>query len=101
MAPPVPLAVGVAEFQRVMSKGGHPVLAVVDFPALPGTVLRPLVDPIPLSPLALVWRKGLNHPGTDALRSATDQLALAEGWMVPPTGSWLPEVDRSLMRNRS
>ncbi|MFF1266785.1 LysR family transcriptional regulator [Streptomyces anulatus] len=101
MAPPVPLAVGVAEFQRVMSKGGHPVLAVVDFPALPGTVLRPLVDPIPLSPLALVWRKGLNHPGVDALLSATDQLALAEGWMVPPTGSWLPEGDRSLMRNRS
>ncbi|MFH9133294.1 LysR family transcriptional regulator [Streptomyces sp. NPDC017524] len=101
MAPPVPLAVGVAEFQRVMSKGGHPVLAVVDFPALPGTVLRPLVDPVPLSPLALVWRKGLNHPGVDALRSAADQLALAEGWMIRPPGSWLPEGDRSLMRNHS
>ncbi|WP_103531017.1 LysR family transcriptional regulator [Streptomyces sp. SM11] len=101
MARPVPLAVGVAEFQRVMSKEGHPVLAVVDFPPLPGTVLRPLVDPIPLSPLALVWRKGLNHPGVDALRNATDQLALADEWLAPPPGCWLPEGDRALMRNCS
>ncbi|NEC21554.1 LysR substrate-binding domain-containing protein, partial [Streptomyces parvus] len=101
MAPPVPLAVGVAEFQRVMEKGGHPVLAVVDFPPMPGTVLRPLVDPVPLSPVSLVWRKGLRHPGVDALRNATDQLALAEGWLVRPSGAWLPESDLSLMRNRS
>ncbi|MET7415774.1 MULTISPECIES: LysR family transcriptional regulator [Streptomyces] len=101
MAPPVPLAVGVAEFQRVMAKGGHPVLAVVDFPPMPGTVLRPLVDPIPLSPVSLVWRKGLRHPAVDALRDATDQLALAEGWMVRPSGSWLPASDLSLMRKRS
>ncbi|PCG81387.1 LysR family transcriptional regulator [Streptomyces sp. WZ.A104] len=101
LAPPIPLAVGVAEFQRVMSKAGHPVLAVVDFPTLPGTVLRPLVDPVPLSPVALVWRKGLQHPGVDALRNATDQLAQAQGWMVPPPGSWLPEEDLSLMRNCS
>ncbi|WP_307667974.1 LysR family transcriptional regulator [Streptomyces sp. V2I9] len=101
MAPPVPLAVGVAEFQRVISKAGHPVLAVTGFPPLPGTVLRPLVDPIPLSPLSLVWRKGLRHPGVAALRTAADQLALGEGWLIRPPGSWLPESDVSLMRNRS
>lgn len=101
LAPPIPLAVGVAEFQRVMSKAGHPVLVVVDFPPLPGTVLRPLVDPIPLSPVALVWRKGLSHPGVDALRTATAQVGAAEGWMEHPSGAWLPEGDLSLMRNRS
>ncbi|MFI1187764.1 LysR family transcriptional regulator [Streptomyces californicus] len=101
MAPPVPLAVGVAEFQRVMAKGGHPVLAVVGFPAMPGTVLRPLVDPVPLSPLSLVWRKGLRHPGVDALREAADRLADAEGWLERPPGAWLPERDLSLMRDRS
>ncbi|MFJ4961472.1 HTH-type transcriptional regulator BenM [Streptomyces sp. ADI96-02] len=100
MAPPTPLAVGVAEFQRVMSKAGHPVLAVVDFPPLPGTVVRPLVDPVPLSPLALVWRKGLDHPGIDALRTAAAQLGAARGWMAPPPGSWLPEGDLALMRDR-
>lgn len=101
MAPPVPLAVGVAEFQRVIAKAGHPVLAVVDFPPLPGAVLRPLVDPIPLSPLTLVWRKGLNHPGVDALRTASAQLGTAKGWLALPPGAWLPEGDLSLMRNRS
>ncbi|MDT0492133.1 LysR family transcriptional regulator [Streptomyces sp. NPDC012600] len=101
LAPPVPLAVGVAEFQRVMAKGGHPVLAVVDFPPMPGTVLRPLIGPVPLSPLALVWRKGLDHPGVDALRRATDQLVKENQWLAPPPGAWLPEGDLSLMRNRS
>ncbi|MFC9246952.1 LysR family transcriptional regulator [Streptomyces sp. NPDC057136] len=101
LAPPVPLAVGVAEFQRVMEKSGNPVLAVVDFPPLPGTVVRPLVRPVPLSPLVMVWRNGLNHPGLSALRAAAAQLAAEEGWMVRPSGSWLPEVDASLMRHRS
>ncbi|CAM5597476.1 hypothetical protein SCALM49S_04643 [Streptomyces californicus] len=55
------------------------MLAVVDFPAMPGTVLRPLVDPVPLSPLSLVWRKGLRHPGVDALREAADALARPRG----------------------
>ncbi|MEU3268509.1 LysR family transcriptional regulator [Streptomyces bacillaris] len=101
MAPPVPLAVGVAEFQRVMAKGGHPVLAVTEFPPLPGTVLRPLVDPVPLSPLTMVWRKGLRHPGLDALRTAADRLGKGEGWLERPSGSWLPEGDLFLMRGLS
>ncbi|MGW1812615.1 LysR family transcriptional regulator [Streptomyces sp. NPDC002125] len=100
LAPPAPLAVGVAEFQRVMAKTGHPVLAVAGFPPLPGTVLRPLVRPVPLSPLLMVWRKGLDHPGLTALRAASAELAGAEGWMVRPTDSWLPETDSSLMRHR-
>ena len=101
LAAPVPLAVGVAEFQRVMAKSGNPVLAVVDFPPIPGTVVRPLVRPVPLSPLVMVWRDGLIHPGLSALRTAVAQLAEEEGWMVRPTGSWLPEIDASLMRHRS
>lgn len=101
LAPPAPLAVGVAEFQRLMSKSGHPVLAVVDFPPVPGTVVRPLVRPVPLSPLMMVWRTGLRHPGLAALRAGAAQLAAAEGWMARPDGSWLPETDVSLMRHCS
>jgi len=97
LAPPAPLAVGVAEFQRVMAKTGNPVLAVVDFPPLPGTVLRPLVRPVPLSPLLMVWRKGAGHPGLTALRTAVDELAGTEKWMVRPPMSWLPDADASLM----
>ncbi|MER5552764.1 LysR family transcriptional regulator [Streptomyces sp. NPDC002793] len=101
LAPPAPLAVGVAEFQRVMAKTGNPVLAVAGFPPLPGTVLRPLVRPVPLSPLLMVWRKGLDHPGLTALRAAVEELAGTEGWMVRPSNSWLPEDDLSLMDRRS
>ncbi|MFF9144011.1 LysR family transcriptional regulator [Streptomyces sp. NPDC055051] len=91
LSPPAPLAVGAEEFRRIMAKHRHPVLAVVGFPPMPGCVLRPLVDPVPLSPVSLVWRKGLRHPGLDALRTAAAELGRREGWRDRPAGSWLPE----------
>jgi hypothetical protein len=54
LAPPAPPATDPEEFQRVMAETRNPVLAVVDFPAMPHTVLRPLIDPVPLSPVSLV-----------------------------------------------
>lgn len=90
MAPPAPVAVGKEEFSRVMAKTGHPVLATVDFLDMPGCVKRPLVDPVPLSPLSMVWRKGFGHPGLDALRAAAASLAAERGWLEPPPGSRLP-----------
>ncbi|MEU0739981.1 LysR family transcriptional regulator [Streptomyces sp. NPDC006134] len=97
VAPPAPLAVGDEEFQRLMAKTRHPVLAVVDFPALARTVVRPLVDPVPLSPVSLVWRKGLVHPALDALRRAAGRLAAEEGWLKRPTGGWIPAIDARVM----
>lgn len=97
VSPPAPLAVGREEFERVMAKYRHPVLAVVDFPPMPGCVLRPLTDPVPLSPVSLVWRKGLRHPALDAVRRAAATLARAEHWLEAPPGSWLPEADRQSM----
>lgn len=93
VAAPAPLAVGDEEFQRIMAKMRNPILAVVDFPAMPSTVVRPLVDPVPLSLVSLVWRKGLVHPGFDALRRAAAQLADEEGWLVRPVGGWIPAID--------
>ncbi|MGW0369850.1 LysR family transcriptional regulator [Streptomyces coeruleorubidus] len=97
IAPPAPLAVGEEEFQRVMARTRNPVLAVVGFPALPATVSRPLVDPVPLSPVSLVWRKGLTHPALDALRRAAALLAVEEGWLGRPAGGWVPATDDVLM----
>ncbi|MFF4169983.1 LysR family transcriptional regulator [Streptomyces sp. NPDC001744] len=99
IAPPAPLAVGKEEFRRIMAKYGNPVLAVVDFPPMPGCVLRPLVDPVPLSPVSLVWRKGLRHPGLDALRTAAAEIGTREGWRVRPPGAWLPEDEPGLPRD--
>jgi DNA-binding transcriptional LysR family regulator len=97
IAPPAPLAVGEEEFQRIMARTRHPVLAVVGFPALPATVSRPLVDPVPLSPVSLVWRKGLTHPALAALRRAAARLAREEGWLRRPAGGWIPATDDVLM----
>ncbi|MGW0734227.1 LysR family transcriptional regulator [Streptomyces sp. NPDC002851] len=107
VAPPAPLAVGVEEFRRIMAKHRCPVLAVVDFPPMPGGVLRPLVEPVPLSPVSLVWRAEgpgtagsleTQHPALAALRAAAAELARAEGWLERPTGeTWLPEADADSM----
>ncbi|MFI6015521.1 LysR family transcriptional regulator [Streptomyces sp. NPDC051243] len=97
VAAPAPLAVGVEEFQRIMAKTRTPVLAVVEFPAMPGAVLRPLTDPVPLSPVSLVWRKGLAHPALDALRRAAEQIAAEEGWLRRPVGGWIPAIDSAAM----
>ncbi|MFF8971612.1 LysR family transcriptional regulator [Streptomyces sp. NPDC014995] len=96
LAPPAPLAVGIEEFQRIMAKDAHPILVVVGFPAMPGTVLRPLVDPVPLSPVSLVWRKGLAHPALDALRRAAVELGFAESWLDRPVKGWIPAMDMNL-----
>ncbi|MGW3957493.1 LysR family transcriptional regulator [Streptomyces sp. NPDC004752] len=101
LASPLPLAVGGEEFERIMAKTRNPVLAVMDFPAMPRTVLRPLVDPVPLSPVSLVWRKGLVHPGFDALRGAAAEIAAAEGWLRWPAGGWIPASDQEVMCPRN
>ncbi|MGC0376959.1 hypothetical protein RKD28_004475 [Streptomyces sp. SAI-229] len=67
-------AVGEEGFQRIVAGTRHPILAVVDFPPLPPTVPRPLVDPVPLSPVSLMWRKKLTHTALDVLR-----------WSAPPS----------------
>ncbi|GAA3813988.1 LysR family transcriptional regulator [Streptomyces chiangmaiensis] len=97
MASPAPLAVGAEEFQRIMAKKGDPILAVVDFPSMPRMVLRPLVDPVPLSPVSLVWRKGAVHPGIDALRRAAVELGEEDRWLSPAEGAWLPAADALVM----
>ncbi|WP_133914972.1 LysR family transcriptional regulator [Streptomyces sp. NBC_00582] len=96
LAPPAPLAVGEEEFQRITTKVGNPVLAVVGFQAMTGTVSRPLIDPVPLSPVSLVWRKGLVHPGIDALRRSAAEVAEAEGWLQRPVGGWIPAIDMNM-----
>ncbi|MFE3928502.1 LysR family transcriptional regulator [Streptomyces sp. YIM B13508] len=97
LAPPAPLAVGEEEFQRVMARTRNPILAVVAFPPLPGTVSRPLVEPVPLSPVSLVWRKGVIHPALTELRRTAADLAAERGWLKRPADSWLPETDAQVM----
>ncbi|MCX4811439.1 LysR family transcriptional regulator [Streptomyces sp. NBC_01239] len=100
VAPPAPMAVGEEEFERVMARTGTPILAVVDFPATPRTVVRPLVDPVPLSAVSLVWRKGLVHTGFDALRRAAVEIGNACGWLRRPVNGWIPAIDVDMLKRR-
>lgn len=96
LAAPFPEIDGPGEFARLVRKHRWPVLATVEFADLPGFVLRPLTGPVPLSPVSMVWRRGLRHPGLDALRRAVDALAAEGRWRERPAGSWLPEPDARL-----
>ncbi|WP_327297322.1 MULTISPECIES: LysR family transcriptional regulator [unclassified Streptomyces] len=87
---------GEEEFARVIRKRRWSVLASTVFIGVPGMVLRPLVYPVPLSPVSLVWRKSLRHPGLSALHQAIDEGVAAQGWLDMPAGSWLPAVDMAM-----
>lgn len=76
---------------------GWPVLTKTDAAPIPGTVVRPLTDPVPLYPWTMAHRAELRHPGLDALNRALDRLIPAEGWLDPPAGAWLPAADRALL----
>ncbi len=98
VAEPFPEIEGAQEFVRVVRKRGWSVLASVEFIEVPGMVLRPVVDPVPLSPVGMVWRRGLRHPGLDALRAAARDLGARDGWRKPPAeGWWLPAADAAAM----
>ncbi len=86
---------GTDELARHIRERAAPVLTVSTRPAVPGAVLRPLVDPVPLFPWVMIWRTGLGHPGLDALHRAVDELTAAHGWLAVPAGAWLPEPERS------
>ncbi|MER6051982.1 LysR family transcriptional regulator [Streptomyces sp. NPDC001793] len=98
MAEPFPEIEGAEEFVRVVCRRGWSVLASVEFIEVPGMVLRPVVDPVPLSPVGMVWRRGLRHPGLDALCAAARDLGAGEGWLALPDDAWwLPEADAAAM----
>ncbi|MFD3456267.1 LysR family transcriptional regulator [Streptomyces sp. NPDC058691] len=98
LAAPFPEIDGKDEFVRLVTKHRWPVLASTEFIDLPGFVLRPLTDPVPLAPVSMVWRRGLRHPGLDALRAAARRLSVADGgWLTRPAHSWLPSPDARLM----
>ncbi|QKV94662.1 LysR family transcriptional regulator [Streptomyces sp. NA02950] len=90
MAEPFPEIEGDAEFIRVVTKRRWSVLATEVFIDLPGMVLRPLIDPVPLSPVSIVWRKGLRHPGLTALLAAAHDLGARHRWLDRPHNAWLP-----------
>ena len=59
-------------------------------------VIRPLTDPVPLYPWAMVHSRELRHPALDALHAAADQLARHEHWLEPSPVHWIPDPDATV-----
>ncbi|MCW6003581.1 LysR family transcriptional regulator [Micromonospora sp. CPCC 205371] len=99
--PEHPPAYGVDEIAHRMRRHGTPVLALSSQPAIPGAVLRPIVDPVPLYPWSMIWRQDLRHPGLDALLAAARRAARDERWLEVPAGAWQPEPEARLVTTKT
>ncbi len=97
--PPHVPAIGLEEQGHHLVRQGLPILTSADSVEVPGGVLRPLVDPVPLYAWSMAWRRDTRGAGVEAVRSASAELAAAEGWLAwePGDDTWLPEPDASIL----
>lgn len=82
---------GVDELAQHLVDRSGPILVMSTQPAVPGGVLRPIVEPVPLFPWTMIWRADNDHPGLRALQTAVD--ALTAEWPAVPDGTWLPQPE--------
>ena len=85
--------IGPGETARHLRAHGLPILTMSECAAVPGAVVRPLVEPVPLYPWAIVHRRDARYPELATLDAVITQLADQEGWQKPPDGAWLPSAD--------
>jgi hypothetical protein len=93
--PPHLPAIGLEEQGYHLVRQGVPILTSADSTDVPGGVLRPLVEPVPLYAWSLAWRRDVRGGGPAALRAASAELAARDGWLAPDPSvdTWLPEPD--------
>jgi DNA-binding transcriptional LysR family regulator len=89
-SPPHPHVIGPGETARHLAQHGLPILTMTECSPVAGAVVRPLVDPVPLYPWAMVHRRDLRHPALDTLAVVAAELSAEEGWLQVPEGAWLP-----------
>jgi DNA-binding transcriptional LysR family regulator len=85
--------IGTSETARHLAQHGLPILTMSECPAVPGGVIRPLVEPVPVYPWAIVHRREAMSPELATLDSVVTELAGTEGWEQAPEGAWLPSAD--------
>ena len=90
---PHPHVVGTGETARHLRSHGLPILTMSECPDVPGAVIRPLVEPVPLYPWALVHRHDAQSPELSLLNSVAAELARRDRWLEVPDGAWLPSAD--------
>ncbi|MFE0024149.1 LysR family transcriptional regulator [Amycolatopsis sp. NPDC059021] len=82
---------GPGELAEHVRLRDYPVLTMITQPPVPGAVLLPLVDPVPVFPWTMIYRPYPHHPGLAALHRAVDDLAGAQGWHSLPGNAWSPD----------
>jgi DNA-binding transcriptional LysR family regulator len=95
--PPHVSAVGLDNQAHHLVRQGLPILTAIDHVAVPGGVVRPLVEPVPVFPWSIVWRRGLHRDVVVAIEAATDALRSDMDWLELPPDAWLPEPEASRM----
>jgi DNA-binding transcriptional LysR family regulator len=96
--PPHMPAIGLEDQGYHLVRQGVPILASIDHVDVPGGVLRPLVDPVPLYAWSLAWRRDAETDAVRAVRAAAADLAQSEGWLTAAGNSddtWLPQPEAS------
>ncbi|MGC4942299.1 LysR family transcriptional regulator [Kribbella sp. DT2] len=88
-----PHVLGADEVAQHLRDRNAPILSLTSQPRVPGSVVRPVVEPEPLYPWAMFWRREARHPGLVALHAAVDRLTTAGGWLDQPEGAWLPRPE--------
>jgi hypothetical protein len=96
--PPHMPAIGLEDQGYHLVRQGLPILASIDHVDVPGGVLRPLVDPVPLYAWSVAWRRDAETDAVKAVRAAAADLARSEGWLTAAGNSddtWLPQPEAS------
>jgi hypothetical protein len=94
-------AAAVNDVARHIRETGWPLLTMLDLPAVPGTTVLPLVDPIPIYPWVMTHRRDVRHSGLPALRDAVQQLTAENGWLDIPASAWFAAGDQQLVAELS
>lgn len=88
-----PRVQGQDELAHHVRERNAPILTVASQPSVPGAVLRPVVDPVPYFPWAMIWRPEMDPPAVQALLEAITTLSEDNNWLAAPRQAWLPQPE--------
>ena len=94
-SPPHPHVIGPGETARHLQDHRLPILTMTECARVPGAVVRPIVDPVPVYPWSMLYRADARHPGLGTLASVVAELGRTEGWTVMPQDAWVPDRAQS------
>jgi DNA-binding transcriptional LysR family regulator len=93
-------ATGLDDQAHHLIQQNLPILTAIDHVPVPGGVVRPIVDPVPIYCWSIAWRAGAHPAGLAALRESATRLREERRWLELPDGAWLPEPEASTIAER-